>query len=179
MKREITMLLVLVGIGLMCCSCQSAKSNVSQEDLITEELAQESLDSATLAYELAYQTWCSNDQACSMVLLMLNGEDRYQSFAQRLRALIAEGLVQESWKLNGDDSVTKGTLAYMICEVMQIKGGVMMYLLPSRRYAYREAVDRGLMLYGSENEPLTGPEVVGIVGRVARIQEKERPLEVQ
>ena len=47
-----------------------------------------------------------------------------------------------------------------------------MHLLPGRRYAYREAVNLGLIAQGSEYEPLTGPEAVGIMGRAARMDQQ-------
>ncbi len=58
----------------------------------------------------------------------------------------------------------------MVCRALSIKGGLMMNLIPSRRYAYREAVYQGLMRSGSESEPLTGPEAVGILSRAGRLQ---------
>ena len=43
-----------------------------------------SRDSAELAYKLSAQTWCSNYDACSMMLLMIDGEDRCEKFEQRM-----------------------------------------------------------------------------------------------
>lgn len=111
-----------------------------------------------------------------MVLLMIDGEDRYQSFMDRLIALDAKGVTRSSWEIEADEPVTKGTLAYMLCRTLRLKGGVMLQLIPSRRYAYREALNYGLMAKGSEWEPLTGPEVVGIIGRAARMKEGETIL---
>ena len=105
-----------------------------------------------------------------MVLLLVEGEDRYTSFSQRLAALEAKGWADGSWGLKEEEPVNKGTLAYMLCHGLDIKGGVMMQLLGGRRYAYREAVFCGLMMRGSETEPLTGPEVAGIMGRSSRIK---------
>jgi len=65
----------------------------------------------------------------------------------------------------------KGTLAYMVCKALDLQGGVMMHLVPVRRYAYREAVVQNLMFRGSEWEPLTGPEVVAILGRAERMRQ--------
>jgi len=127
-------------------------------------------DSAELAYQLSQTTWCSNNEACSMVLFFVEGDDNYQSFDQRLVALDVKGMVDASWDLEADQPVAKGTLAYMLYHALDMKGGLMMYLFPSRRYAYREAVNSGFMTMGSEYEPLTGPEVVGIMGRAARLK---------
>lgn len=108
-----------------------------------------------------------------MVLLLIDGEDRYQNFMDRLIALDAKGVTQSSWEIEADEPVTKGTLAYMLCRALGLKGGVMLRLIPCRRYAYREALNYGLMAKGSAREPLTGPEAVGILGRAARMKEGE------
>ena len=125
-------------------------------------------DSAQMAYELTQQQWCSNDQACSLVLEMFSGKDEYNNFNVRLVALDRLALADTGWDITADEPVNKGTLAFMLCRGMNIEGGLLMRVFPSRRYAYREAVYHGLMQRGSEWEPLTGPEVVGIIGRAAR-----------
>jgi len=175
MKSGCLKALVLL-VGMMLCSCQSNPDPARKIEPSSGALAAESLDSADLAYRLSSQTWCTNDEACSMVLLMIDGEDRYQSFTDRLIALDAKGVADASWDIEGDDPVTKGTLAYMVCRTLGMKGGVMMRLIPSRRYAYREALYYGLMAKGSACEPLTGPEAVGIIGRAARMKEGETIL---
>ena len=105
------------------------------------------------------------------MLLMTMGEDRCLNFNERLIELSVKGLADASWKLEAGKPVTKGTLAYMACRAAKLKTGVMMNLIPSRRYAYREAVYHGLIMPGSATEPLTAPEVIGIMGRVARLNE--------
>ena len=133
-------------------------------------------DSASFAYELAQKTWCSNDDACSMVLLMVDGRDNCENFAQRLVLLKGRGIMPGDWNPAAEATVDKGTLAYMVYRALGLKGGLMMRLLPGRRYAYREAVDRELMQRGSEDELLTGPEVVGIMGRAAQLRKREQQI---
>jgi hypothetical protein len=165
--RKYTVLLLIIAVAVAGC-----QSNVANVSMPAGELAAESVNSAELAYTLSSQKWCSNDQGCSMVLLLVDGEDRYTNFDQRLAALESKGLADASWNLKEAEPVSKGTLAYMLCHGLDIKGGVLMQLIGGRRYAYREAVFCGLMMRGSETEPLTGPEVVGIMGRSSRIKEK-------
>ena len=175
MKSGCLILLVLL-MGMLLCSCQTNLSLDSKIEPGSGALAAESRDSADLAYRLSSQTWCSNDEACSMVLLLIDGEDRYQTFDDRLIALDAKGVADASWAIEADEPVTKGTLAYMLCRTLGLKGGVMLRLIPSRRYAYREALNYGLIAKGSQGEPLTGPEAVGIIGRAARMKEGETIL---
>ena len=107
-----------------------------------------------------------------MVLLLVDDEDNSKSFDARLAALQTKGIIEPGWSLVADDPVSKGTFGYMLYKALDIEGGIMIQLLPLRRYGYREVVHAGLMQRGSEYEPLTGPEVVGIMGRAARMMNK-------
>jgi hypothetical protein len=160
--------ITVIALGLFSCtSTQSTQERPTPADNSSET----SRNEAQLAYELSNKTWCTNDEACSLILLFSEGQDRCANFADRLEKLRALGFVQDHWNLLADEPVTKGTLAYMICRALKVRGGFFMHLIPSRRYAYREAVYMKIMQKGSENEPLTGPEVVGVLGRVARLQQ--------
>lgn len=161
-------LLLLTLAGL--CSCQSS-SKLPEEALAApaaESADKTGRDSAELAYALVNKTWCSNDEAASLILLLVHGQDTYDNFAQRRDALVSEGFMSAAWKLEAEEPVTKGTLAYMLCRALDIKGGLLLHLAPCRRYAYREAVYQDLMVRGGDNEPLTGPEVVGIMSRAGQ-----------
>jgi len=164
-------LLLLLLLSLAAVSCQ-APIDTTRTTLPTDQNPEPDINSAALTYELSQKTWCSNDEAFSLALLMVIGEDRCLDFNERHIELSVKGLADAGWKLEPDAPVTKGTLAYIICRAAELKTGIMMHLLPSRRYAYREAVHQGLMMPGSAAEPLTAPEVVGIMGRVARLNEK-------
>lgn len=161
------------GLGLLVatlvvCSCQTIPDIHYKVNV--EKQAPTSRDSAALAYDLSRKTWCSNDDAFSMILLLVDSEDRYLNFDDRRVALDVKGLADIDWNLQADEPITKGTMGFMACRALGIKGGLMMQLIPCRRYAYREALYHGLMKSGSENEPLTGPEAVGILSRLARFQ---------
>ncbi|KPK74275.1 MAG: hypothetical protein AMJ79_14585 [Phycisphaerae bacterium SM23_30] len=162
--------LVLLA-GMVGFSCQPSV-DLTRTTLPADQQPEPVIDSAMLAYELNQKTWCSNDEAFSLMLLMAVGEDRCLNFNERLIELSVKGLADASWRLQADEPITKGTLAYMVCQAAKLKTGVMMKLIPGRRYAYREAVYHGLITPGSASEPLTAPEVVGIMGRLARLNEE-------
>ncbi|MBN1435911.1 MAG: hypothetical protein JW936_02445 [Sedimentisphaerales bacterium] len=163
MKR-VPHLIALCLITLSLASCQSQMADPAPGYTGAPR------DSAQLAYELSGKTWCTNDDACSLVLCMVQGQDTAQNFQQRIAALNEMGITQTNWNLAADDNVTKGTLGYMICRALDIPGGVMFQITNDRRYAYREALYHDLIERGSEYEPLTGPEAVGIMSRVARFE---------
>jgi hypothetical protein len=158
----------LVGL----CSCQSSSKTPAQaiDPASMEQASGPGRDSAELAYALANKTWCSNDDAASLILLLADGQDAYPDFDRRRAALASQGIMTAAWNLRADEPVTKGTLAYMLCRTLKIEGGLMYRLAPCRRYAYREVVYQGLMMRGGEDEPLTGPEVVGIMSRAGQLK---------
>jgi len=157
---------------LVLPSCRSGRIDLDRKMVSNDNGQALSRDSAQLAYRLSGETWCSNDDACSMMLLLIDGTDHCEKFAQRLILLDVKGVADASWDITPDEPVTKGTLAYMLCRTLGLNNSIMMKLQPSRRYAYREAVYYGLMDRGSENEPVTGPECVGIMHRAAKMLEK-------
>lgn len=170
MKSAMRVFFLVVAVAA-ASSCRVAP-DIHRDVPVSGALAEESRNSAELAYDMSTDTWCSNDEACSMVLLMISGEDRCLSFEQRRDILAGKGLLDPRWMIGGDEPVTKGTLSYMVCGALGLRGGVLMQVLPSRRYAYREALYHKLLSRGSEYEPLTGPEVVGIVGRAGRMMDE-------
>ena len=60
---------------------------------------------------------------------------------ERMALIESKGLAQSGWHLRADQTVSKGTLAYMVCRALDVEGGLMLRLAPGRRYAYREAVE--------------------------------------
>lgn len=149
-------------------------SKVSQTD---SGLAPAETDgSAELAYKLAYKKWCTNNDACSLMIYMVGGKDRGETFKQKEKFLQHKAVIPSHWKLAPDEPVTKGTFAYMLCRATDTRGGLFMRILGGRRYAYREAVYQDFMQAGSEYEPLTGPEAVGIIGRVSRRYHNQQML---
>ncbi|MBN2210409.1 MAG: hypothetical protein JW709_03355 [Sedimentisphaerales bacterium] len=173
--KWITGLLICCGGVVLLSGCQS--NPPTEPEVATVSLTKTGpMDAAELAYQLSRKTWCTNDEACSMMLHFLDGEDPFAAFEERTDDLRQRGVMPEGWKLNADEPVTKGTLAYMVCRAMEQPGGLMMHLLPGRRYAYREAVELNLMAKGSENEPLTGPEVVGVMGRASRMMNQNQQV---
>ena len=168
--NTLSKILILFLVAMAAVSCQSSV-DFGRTTLPVEQQPDPPINSAGLAYELSQKTWCSNDEAFSMMLLMVVEEDRCLDFNERHIELTVKGLADGSWNLSPSDPVTKGTLAFMVIRAINLKTGVMMYVLPSRRYAYREALHYELMTPGSVNEPLTAPEVIGILGRAARWME--------
>ena len=176
--------MVILTVGCNQSAQMDQVGDMSTEDSADSEIARlnrnENADatddgSAELAFKLAFKKWCTNAEACSMMLYLTEGEDRGETLEQKQQLLKSKGILPGDWDLSATEPVRKGTLALMLCRALDIKGGLFMHLVGGSRYAYRETVYLELMQGGSEREYLTGPEVVDIMGRVARM--KQAPAE--
>jgi hypothetical protein len=87
--------------------------------------------------------------------------------------LAGRGIVSSDWGLNEGSPVTKGTLAYMACKALDIKGGLTIRVFGmSRRYALREAQHLGLITGGTTDEYVTGRELIDVITNVAVYREQ-------
>lgn len=104
---------------------------------------------------------CSFGDACRIVLSLSKGEHTDAPFAEVRKELVSGGAITESWDSEESALVTKGTLAYMLCKTLGIKGGVTASVFGmSRRYAFRECVYVGLLSGRTDMEYVTGRELI-------------------
>jgi len=108
---------------------------------------------------------CSYGDACRIVQSLSKGEHTDAAFADLQKDLVTAGTVDGDWGLEESSLVTKGTLAYMLCRSLGIKGGVTASVFGmSRRYAFRECVYLGLLTGRSDMEYVTGRELIDALG---------------
>ena len=84
------------------------------------------------------------------MVVLAEGEDNYENYAGRVAALEQRGIIRPEWGLQREDCIDKGTVAYMVCRILNIRGGLNLMTLGSlglgdRRYALRELVYMELM----------------------------------
>jgi len=97
------------------------------------------------------------------------------SFAAYRDALVAAGIVPAKWRCASDSPATKARLAYMVCRVAKIKGGLTIRLFGlSQRYALRECVYLKIVLPGAEYKPVSGREVLAILKRAEDYMRKRK-----
>lgn len=102
--------------------------------------------------------------ACRAVLSVIKGEHTDADFAANVGDLTGRGVVSADWGLVESSLLTKGTLAYMLCGALDIRGGVTMRLFGiNRRYALRECLHRRLIERGTVDEYVTGRELIDVV----------------
>jgi hypothetical protein len=111
--------------------------------------------------------------ACRAVLSLAKNEHSDADFAAVSGDLSGRGIVRADWGLQESSLLTKGTLAYMVCQALEIKGGVTMRLFGlNRRYALRECVFRRLMQRGTTDEYVTGRELIDVITNATVHQEQ-------
>ena len=106
--------------------------------------------------------------ACRAILSVIKGEHTDADFAANAGDLTGRGVVSADWGLTAASLLTKGTLAYMVCRALDLKGGVTMRLFGiNRRYALRECIHRRLIERGTVDEYVTGRELIDVVTNAA------------
>lgn len=111
--------------------------------------------------------------ACRAILSVIKGEHTDADYAAIVGDLTGRGVVTADWGLLDTSLLTKGTLAYMVCQALDIKGGVTMRLFGiNRRYALRECLHRRLMERGTVDEYVTGRELIDVVTNATVFQQQ-------
>jgi len=106
----------------------------------------------------------SYGDACRALLSLLKDEHTDADFAAVSGDLSGRGIVASDWNLQETSLLTKGTLAYMLCQALEIKGGLTMRLFGiNRRYALRECQHKGLIVGGVMDEYVTGRELLDVL----------------
>jgi hypothetical protein len=108
-------------------------------------------------------------EAYRAMVLLAEGEDRFDSFAAREEYLLAKKIVRPEWKLRRDTAIDRGSIAYMVLQILDIRGGVNMNVygrllgVADRRYAVRELAYKGIMVDRPPYRLITGPELVDVL----------------
>jgi len=123
------------------------------------------LDATTFLHYLASAPVVTLDEGCRAVLLLSDDGARFPTFERRRAELIRRGALKETWRLEPNRILDKGTLAYMLRVICELPPGVNEGLLSGtnlgdRRYALKACVHAGLMAYGLSHEPVKGGELV-------------------
>lgn len=102
--------------------------------------------------------------ALRLVLGLAKDAPSEGDFAAVRQEALDRTLVESGWEIAESAPVDKGTVAYMLCRALGIKGGVTMRLFGiSRRYAFRECVYLKLIAGGTPGERVTGRELIDIL----------------
>jgi hypothetical protein len=151
-------------IGLITCGC-SQTIRVEQANL------GEKVDIDNFLHEhLQNQTMVTVAEAYRAMLILADGDDKYKNFSERETALLERGVIRPQWNLQRAACIDRGSIAYMICRIIKIRGGINYTLLGGlgigdRRYAMRELMDMNMMETGSVHQYMTGGELVDLIAQ--------------
>jgi len=131
------------------------------------------LDDTAFVHYLASVPTVTVSEASRGVFLLLGNSDRWPTYDQRRSELLRIGALQQRWKLEPDDTLDMGTLAYMLRVICDLSPSVSERLaevtgLGDRRYALRRCVDAGLLPYQSAAQPVRGGEFVAALTKAEK-----------
>jgi hypothetical protein len=116
-------------------------------------------------------------EAYRAMLILADGEDTCKSFEERHEKLVSRGIVRPEWNLQSEHVIDKGSLAYMVCRICDIRGGINMRVFGAmgvgdRRYALRELIYLDMIQDAVTYQYMTGGELVALMGRADEYMEK-------
>jgi hypothetical protein len=113
-------------------------------------------------------------EAYRAMLMLADGEDKYTDFDARRQALESRGITRPEWGLRREACIDRGSVAYMVCQVIKLQGGVNFNLFGrltgagDRRYAVRELAYVEIMEPSAPYRYITGGELVDVLAKADR-----------
>ncbi len=142
-----------------------------------------SVDSTTLSDEgfqayLAHVPLVTVDEAYRAMLILADGEDKLDGFEARKADLESRDIARAAWDLHPENVVDAGSVAYMVCRICRLPGGVNMNLFGSwglgdRRYALRELIYRKMIQDSVDYQYMTGSALFALMSKADALMEKK------
>lgn len=154
-----------MGCGFGCTQA----TRVEQAD------AGERVDVDTLLHEhLQKEPMVTVGEAYRAMVILADGDDTCTNFEERRASLESRGIARAEWHLAREACIDKGSVAYMVCQIIQTPGGANLNLLGraahvgDRRYALRELAFLGMMSQTAPYRYITGGELVDLTAKADR-----------
>ena len=155
-----TVMVLLAGVLLTGCG-QGTITN-GQAQLVSGE------SSAAFLDRMADESLVTQNDAMRGMVMLIDGDDTFDTFQDRVTYLQGLSVVPTSWNLDASGFLTRGQLAYMSYVASEMSGGVWLTVAgPSQRYCLREMQYRGVMGEGSLLSSVGGLEYITTLGRMA------------
>jgi len=129
---------------------------------------------AFLHDHLQKQSMVTVAEAYRAMLMLADGEDKFADFDARRSALESRGIARPEWGLRREACIDRGSVAYMVCQVIKLCGGINFNLFGrltgagDRRYAVRELAYVEIMEPSAPYRYITGGELVDVVAKADR-----------
>lgn len=160
--------LSLGGIELGCTGPRKEPPDVKASELSDEGFQ---------AY-LAEVNLVTVDEAYRAMLILADGQDESKNFEERKQKLETRGIARAAWNLQPENVADSGSVAFMVCKICKIGGGVNMHLFGSwglgdRRYALRELVYREMIDESVDYQYMTGAALYGLMRKADELMAKK------
>jgi hypothetical protein len=150
----------MAGLALAGCGARALQVGGGDAKLVQGEESPDYID------RVQSQKYVSENDAMRGILMLVDGKDEQPDFAARVRSLRDRGIVDGGWRFQADRPVTRGRLAYMVCQALRVRGGVTLTLAgPSQRYCLRELEYQGFFASDIATTQITGGEFVSVLTR--------------
>jgi hypothetical protein len=134
-----------------------------------------SLDDATFLHYLAAAPTVTVAEGARGVLLLIGPTSNWPHEDDRTDRLRHLGAIRDEWAIEPDQTLDKGTLAYMLTVVVKTPPSVnesaaALTGLGDRRYALKTCIDVGLLPYGLPHDAVTGGELVSAIRKAENVK---------
>ena len=168
----------LANTGLFLFGIVGAASGCAGPRTSVQSVASDKLSDDGFQAYLAELELVTVEEAYRGMLILADGEDTCEDFEQRREKLESRGIAKTAWDLQPENVVDAGSVAYMVCRICEIQGGVNMRLFGSiglgdRRYALRELVYREMIDQTVDYEYMTGAALFALMRKADALMEKK------
>lgn len=156
---------------LACGAGMLSLAGCSQIERPEQAQAGEKADAGAFLHEhLPAQSMVTVAEAYRAMVMLAEGEDKYGSFAGREEYLLSRRIIRPDWKLQRDSAIDRGSVAYMLMRILNVRGGVNWNVygqlgIADRRYAVRELAYRNIMADTPPYRLISGAELVDIIAK--------------
>jgi hypothetical protein len=165
--------LLLAAMWCLCAGAGCAGPRPSSPSVDSSALSDEGFQAYLAEVDLV-----TVNEAYRAVLILADGEDTSKTFEERKQRLESRGIVRKEWDLQPENVVDAGSLAYMICQICKVRGGVCYNLfgragLGDRRYALRELIYREMVDDMADYQYVTGTTMVGLLAKADELMQRK------
>lgn len=169
MQRQIGYWLGTVAMGVMLIGCAQTRL---ENTIDTEYDPADTTASLDFWHQLALREAVSNNEAMHALVRLASGDDPTDSYLQRRQWLIDQGHLAADFNGPANAPATRGMVAQVLCNVLQIEGGLTMRLIgPHPRYATRELVFLDIYEPSSPQQGFSGIQFVEVINEAEDFQE--------
>jgi len=111
------------------------------------------------------------------VLLLVGPTEQWPTTADQISELTRRGAFRTRWKLDPEDTLDRGTLAYMLRAICELPRGVNERVIGrigvgDRRFALATCVHHALLPHGQTRDPVTGGELISAVTKAEELVDR-------